>query len=264
MSEAGWLRGSDGGAVLDSISRWWVEAGRHAATGGWQPAGPGTKKLYIKYYYWYATALKRNYAKTGNKTLLEQVLPGYMAQFKQFTTGAMPGSQQWVQTIDQQGTACLFNVPGNDAQEASISGPGCRPLVQSTMYGEAAALAEMFADIGDEASAAAMATEAHVWQTRVLHQWNANLSSFDTIHPPALPMPPGWNLVPGHNGTDGISLQCNATLLYQALHCRHQVPLHDVQRRKRLVPARARLQHLDSCLRAWNTAHMGKACAHCQ
>ena len=74
-------------------------------------------------------------------------------------------------------------MPGNDAQEGAISGPGCRPLVQSTMYGEAAALAELFAAIGDEASAAEMAAEALKWQTRVLQQWNANLSSFDTIHP---------------------------------------------------------------------------------
>ena len=71
-----------------------------------------------------------------------------------------------------------------------------RPLVQ-TMYGEAAALAEMFAEIGDEASAAEMAAEARAWQTRVLQQWNANLSSFDTIHPDVVPMPPGWNVVPG-------------------------------------------------------------------
>ena len=53
-----------GSAVLDSISRWWVEAGLHR---GWKPA-PWTRTTWISYYYWYATALRRNYAKTGNKT----------------------------------------------------------------------------------------------------------------------------------------------------------------------------------------------------
>ena len=211
LSEAGWLRGSDGRAVLDSISRWWAEAGLHP---GWMPA-PGTRKPYIKYYYWYAVALKRNYDKTGNKTLLEKVLPAYKTQFMQFTTGAAPGDQQMVLPIDQQGSECLYNVPGNDAQEAAISGPGCRPLVQSTMYGEAAALAEMFAAIGNQSSAAEMAAEADKWQRRVLQQWNAELSSFDTIHPAVAPMPPGWNAVPVP-----AKRLCNATLLFQGFELR--------------------------------------------
>jgi hypothetical protein len=211
LSEAGWLRGSDGRAVLDSISRWWAEAGLHP---GWMPA-PGTRKTYIKYYYWYAVALKRNFDKTGNKTLLEKVLPAYKTQFMQFTTGAAPGDQQMVLPIDQQGSECLYNVPGNDAQEAAISGPGCRPLVQSTMYGEAAALAEMFAAIGNQSSAAEMAAEADKWQRRVLQQWNAELSSFDTIHPAVAPMPPGWNAVPVP-----AKRLCNATLLFQGFELR--------------------------------------------
>ena len=209
MSEAGWLRGADGNAVLDSISRFWVQPN------GWQPEGPGTKPVWYHYYYWYATALKRNFDKTGNTTLLKNVLSPYKAQFLTFTTGAAPGGQQLVVPIDQQGSQCLYNVPGNDAQEGAISGPGCRPLVQSTMYGEAAALAELFAAIGDEASAAEMAAEACKWQTRVLQQWNANLSSFDTIHPPIPPMPSGWNVLPNLNST-----HCNATFLYQGFQLR--------------------------------------------
>lgn len=175
------------------------------------PGAPASaNKLYIKYYYWYATALRRNYYKTGNTTLLEGVLDGYKAQLLQFTTGVAPGGQQLVLPIDQRGSRCLYNVPGNDAQEAAISGPGCRPLVQSTMYGEAAALAELFAAVGDEASAAEMAAEAEVWRARVLQQWNPGLGSFDTIHPYVAPMPPGWTALPSHTGR-----LCNATLLFQ-------------------------------------------------
>eukprot|EP01047_Picozoa_sp_COSAG01_P016256 COSAG01_NODE_829_length_13273_cov_7.729695_1_plen_221_part_10 len=164
----------------------------------------------------YATALKRNYDKTGNKTLLENVLQGYKTQFMQFTTAAAPGNQQKLVTIDHQaGLQCLYNVPGNDAQEGAISGPGCRPLVQSTMYGEAVALAEMFAATGDQESAAEMAAEARVWQQRVLQQWNANLSSFDTIHPAVPPMPRGWSVVPDHDGRI-----CNSTMLWQGFDLR--------------------------------------------
>ena len=191
--------------MLDSITRWWVQPD------GWRPV-PADKRLYHSYYYWYATALRRNFAKTGNTTALRGVLPRYRAQFEQFATGALPSSKAQVMVaLDEHGSECLFNAPGNDAQEGTISGPGCRPLVQGTLYGEAAALAEMFAAVGDAASAAQMHAEADTWQRRVLQQWNANLSSFDTIWPAVEPMPPGWTVVPGHNAT-----QCNATFLSQS------------------------------------------------
>ena len=61
------------------------------------------------------------------------------------------------------------------------------------MYGEAAALSALLAAIGDAAGARRMATEAAQWQRRVLALWNANTSSFDTLHmtyPPKPPAPP--------------------------------------------------------------------------
>jgi len=61
------------------------------------------------------------------------------------------------------------------------------------MYGEAAALSALLAAIGDAAGARRMTTEAAQWQRRVLALWNANTSSFDTLHmtyPPKPPAPP--------------------------------------------------------------------------
>jgi hypothetical protein len=176
---------------------------------GWCPRGGSDKPVYHAYYYWYANALKRNFDKTGNTTLLEAVLPAYKAQFQLYATAVLPVNKMMMMVaIDKSGSECLYNVPGNDAQEGAISGPGCRPLVQSTMYGEAAALAELFAAVGDEDSAAEMAAEARTWQMRVLQQWNTDLASFDTIHPNVEPMPLGWALI--HNGTT-----CNTTFLFQ-------------------------------------------------
>ena len=203
LSEAGWLRGENGRAVLDSITRFWVQPN------GWLPQG-SDRKVYHSYYYWYAHALKRNFAKTGNKTALKGVLDAYKAQFYQYATAALPTQSSMVVAIDTNETKCLFNVPGNDAQEDTISGPGCRPLVQSTMFGEAAALGDMFAALGEVDSANEMHAEAERWRERVLLQWNTNLSSFDTIHPPIEPMPPGWELLADRNGT-----LCNSTRLYQ-------------------------------------------------
>ena len=59
---------------------------------------------------------------------------------------------------------CLYNTPGNEGQEQSLSGSGCRTLIQSMMYGEAAALSELCRAIGDEAGATEMAAEAVILQ----------------------------------------------------------------------------------------------------
>jgi len=78
----------------------------------------------------FATALKRNFDKTGDLELLKAVIPNYKAQFLDYTVGKLPtGGSKWLPEAD-----CLWNSPGNEGQEQTISGPGCRPLVQSMMY----------------------------------------------------------------------------------------------------------------------------------
>ena len=221
MLEGGWLRSP---VYMDSYTRWWV-----------------TNEARHNYYYWFATALRRNFLLSGDTALLKEVVPAYKAQFAQYSTGALPsnhGASQFSSEHD-----CLWNQPGNEGQEQSISGPGCRTLIQSVMYGEASALAELCAAIGDEAGASEMAAEAERWQRRVLALWNRNISSFDTLrmphptmpacdtyrtnascptprcefspganggtcHPPPPPPPPpppapipGYDLLPDHNGT---------------------------------------------------------------
>ena len=71
-------------------------------------------------------------------------------------------------------------------------------------------MAALCAAIGDTDGATQMAAEAMAWQRRVLRQWNANITSFDTVRvaptpgppppPPPAPLPKGWTLLPGHNG----------------------------------------------------------------
>ena len=156
----------------------------------------------------YASALLRNFAKTGNTTIVKEVVPSYKGQFLSYANGTLPDHNAHFNPEAD----CLWNAPGNEGQEQTISGPGCRPLVQSMMYGEANALAALCDAIGDTDGAAEMATEATKWQRRVLRQWNKNLSSFDTLRvgagpkpPPAPPVPPapmpkGWTVVPADNG----------------------------------------------------------------
>ena len=41
------------------------------------------------YYYWFATALKRNFELSGDVGLLKEVVPLYKEQFAQYATGAL-------------------------------------------------------------------------------------------------------------------------------------------------------------------------------
>lgn len=183
MAEIGWMREP---TVMHSYTRWWTN-----------------KAARLNYYYWFATALFRHFERTGDLQLAKSVLPSYVQQFLRYGQGKLPthGAR-----FDAQND-CLWNAPGNEGQEHSISGPGCRPLVNSLMYGEAAAIASLCFAIGDVQCAAKMATEANRWQQLVLRMWNTNLAAFDTLQLapghrllPPLPMPPGWELLPAHSG----------------------------------------------------------------
>ena len=188
MTEGGWLRNR---SVTDSYSRWWTtDEARH------------------NYYYWWATAARRNYGKSGDAALLRATVPAYKAQFLQYARGQLPAANAGFSAEHD----CLWNAPGNEGQENSLSGDGCRTLVQSMMFGEADALAELCAAIGDAAGEAEMGAEAARWQRRVLRLWNANLSSFDTLRfayspppgpppPPPGPPPPGFTRLPSHDMT---------------------------------------------------------------
>ena len=221
MLEGGWLRQSH---YIDSYTRWWVSTeAKH------------------NYYYWFATALARNFRLSGDVALLQEVVPLYRQQFLLYARAQLPGT-----SIGHTGGGagfsaehdCLWNGPGNEGQEQSISGPGCRTLVQSIMYGEASSLASLLTVIGDTAGAQEMEAEAEKWQRRVLKLWNDNITAFDTLRmpypgapptPPPAPCstiktqaaclaprcewnstgacgptpfpPPGWHVLPGHNGT---------------------------------------------------------------
>lgn len=206
MIEAGWLRNK---TTADSYSRWWV-----------------TPEARHNYYYWYATALRRNFLRTENTELLRDVVPSYKTQFLKYVTGELPGGHGTSDFSVEQD--CLWNHPGNEGQEQSISGEGCRTLIQSLMYGESAALADLCMAIGDTDGAAQMMAEADKWQRRVLRLWNPQINSFDTLRmshpnvpppPPPPPLPDGWTLVQGHNGTfccdQSPCVNGHSTFLYQ-------------------------------------------------
>ena len=99
MAEAGWLTNS---SVRDSITRWWV-----------QPEAlhkPG-------YYYWYASALRRNYDKNGDKALLRQVVPAYVQKFPRMVY------------IQQQGESPVFLLQNTNNTRRRVGILGGSPRV---------------------------------------------------------------------------------------------------------------------------------------
>ena len=181
IQDGRWLRDQ---AVMDSYTAWWASG------------LPGIKQ---NYYYWYATALLRRLQVAGstNLPLVARLLPNVTALYWRYAAGDLPANAAW-----DAANNCLWNVPGNEGQENTASGPGCRPLVNSLMCGEAQALSALYGAVGDTAMAATFAGEAERWRATVLRMWNANISAFATLQspqpappaPPVPPMPPGYAL----------------------------------------------------------------------
>eukprot|EP01047_Picozoa_sp_COSAG01_P016949 COSAG01_NODE_884_length_12927_cov_8.148191_5_plen_324_part_00 len=160
MREGGWLRQR---VYIDSYSRWWV-----------------SNEAKHNYYYWFATALLRNFERSGDVELLKEVVPRYKLQFAEYASGHLPAPGHGAAFSTEHD--CLWNSPGNEGQEASISGPGCRSLIQSMMYGEAIALSRLLSAIGDKDGAAEMAAEAHKWQRRVQQSQVHSRHALDCLH----------------------------------------------------------------------------------
>ena len=189
LAEGRWLRGP-GATVVDSYSAWWAS----------NLAG-----IKSNYYSFYAFSLKRRLDVYGaaNLRLLASLLPNVTALVSAFMSGALPGGGA---SGGGGPNGCVWNSPGNEGQENSLSGPGCRPLVQSLLYGEAAALAALCGLTGNASCAAEFGARAAAFRAATLAQWNPNLTFFDTLRgpkpapPPApTPTPPGF--APWANGT---------------------------------------------------------------
>ncbi len=191
LAEGRWLRGP-GAAVVDSYSAWWASN------------LPGVKS---NYYSFYAFSLERRLQVAGlpaNLPLVSSLLPNATALVASFMSGALPGGGA---SAGGGPNGCVWNSPGNEGQENSLSGPGCRPLVQALLYGEAAALARLCGLAGNASCAGDFSARAAAFRAATLSGWNANISFFDTLRgprpapPPAPPTPTPPGFAPFSNGT---------------------------------------------------------------
>jgi len=116
------------------------------------------------------------------------MLPNATASYWAFANGSKPGGSAF-----SAANNCLFNVPGNEGQERTISGPGCRPLVNALMFSEALSLSRLCSSTGNATCTELFEKEANTWRERTLSLWNPGLAFFDTLN-----LPGGVNVTGGN------------------------------------------------------------------
>ena len=144
LMEGRWLRNR---SYLDSYARFWLTS----------PAGASNAR---KYTFWVASAVYERSLVTGDASLLLELYPALQANYR-----------AWVGSQLSHTHRCLWQYADRDGQENSIGGDGCRPLLQSVMYGEAMALAAIAELAGDASGAHRFRDEARRWQRALLSLW---------------------------------------------------------------------------------------------
>jgi hypothetical protein len=121
IGEARWLREKK---IAEDDARFWVSPDADAR----------------KYSFWVASTVLRLTAANGDTAFGTELLPALMANYT-----------AW-ETSNQDTNGLFWQIDTRDAMEKSISGDGYRPTLNSYMYGDARASAEMAGVAGDWAA----------------------------------------------------------------------------------------------------------------
>ena len=158
IMEGRWLRDPE---VVDDYARFWFR-------------GDGWRKQYT---WWAAHALYQ-------RSLLQHHSPGEGVQAELFAD-LDAHYHSWLRTHYSPGGGCMFTSCHADGEENSAGLDGCRPTINSVMYGEAAALAHIARALGNASRAAYFDAEAARWR-RVLTSklWSEELGFFVNLAQP--------------------------------------------------------------------------------
>ena len=143
--------------------------------------GGGNPRSYTS---WIAWAAYKRYLVNGNASFITNLLPDLLTNLRGWKTSHF-GSYG--------GRNCYYQDDGHDAMEVSISGSGCRPTINSVIFGEAVALIEIAKLASNASIVAEMTTLREEMRSVVLDQlWNEDSQSFAVIplDRPSQPTPP--------------------------------------------------------------------------
>jgi hypothetical protein len=155
IAEARWLREPD---IAEDDARYWFS--------------PGVDSH--KYSDDLATTVRDLTLANGNRALGTSLLPSMIANYK-----------LW-EAMQQDPNGLFWSIDTRDAMEKSISGDGYRPTLNSYMYGDARAIAEISAASGDTQTAAEFNRKADTLHTLIeTRLWNPKDQFYEVVSPAA-------------------------------------------------------------------------------
>lgn len=139
----------------------------------------------LQYTAWFAWAVWQRHLLVGNGSFVEDVFPDLLNNVREWTRSRRG---------DYGGRVCYWQSDGADAMEVSVSGDGCRPTLESVMYGEAVALLEMAELLGNASAPQELRELRDSTRAVVLEQmWNPDIESFAVIPLAPPPVPEGYD-----------------------------------------------------------------------
>ncbi len=155
IGEARWLRDP---AIAEDDARYWL--------------APGVDSH--KYSDALAATVRDLTLADGDPAFAVSLLPALKASYK-----------SWEDT-QQDANGLFWSIDTRDAMEKSISGDGYRPTLNSYMYGDARAIAEIATDAGDSTMAAAFNQKADTLRTLIeTRLWNPKDQFYEVVSPAA-------------------------------------------------------------------------------
>jgi len=155
IGEARWLREKK---IAEDDSRFWMSPDADAR----------------KYSFWVASTVLGLTKANGDTALGTELLPALKANYA-----------AW-EASNQDANGLFWQIDTRDAMEKSISGDGYRPTLNSYMYGDARAIAEMAGVAGDGAAKAEFSGKADALHKLIESKlWNPKDEFYEVISPAA-------------------------------------------------------------------------------
>ena len=165
ISEGRWIKNA---TYINDYTEFWFRGG-------------GSPRTYSSWIGW---AAYKRFLVNGDAAFIAQLLPDLLTNLRAWKT------EKWA---SYGGRDCYYQDDGQDAMEVSISGSGCRPTLNSMIFGECVALLEI-AKLANNASVIKELTELREHMRSVVNDqmWNEQTQSFAVIPlgPPPKPTPP--------------------------------------------------------------------------
>jgi len=154
ISEGRWIHNS---TYLDDYITFWFRRGGNP----------------FQYTAWFAWAVWQRHLVSGDGAFIKDVFPDLLTNLR-----------DWTHTHrgNYGSRTCFWQGDVPDAMEVSISGNGCRPTIESVMYGEAVSLLEIAKLTGNASVVHELTTLREQTRQVVLEDmWNPTIQSFAVI-----------------------------------------------------------------------------------